>query len=185
MSAMRPVILLTGSPGVGKSTIIKRIAELVAGGAAGFYTREVSRNQERVGFEIVTLDGARSTLAVTGADHSLSNHVPFGDFTINLDAMEQLAVPALQQAAAAGKIVVIDEIGPMQIFSRSFCQVIAHILDDDRIAVIGTIVERPYAFADAVKQHPRVTTIHVSVENRDSIASKIYSEIAGHDYEIP
>lgn len=37
---MPPRILLTGVPGVGKTTVIREVAGLLAPAAAGFYTEE-------------------------------------------------------------------------------------------------------------------------------------------------
>src|SRR6266540_6878178 len=146
MNITKPVILLTGSPGIGKSTIIKKVSELVGHEAAGFYTREVRKDELRVGFEIVTLDGERVLLAIKGGDIVFSNQVLFGSYKINLDAMEKIAVPKLREAASSRKIIIVDEIGPMELFSKSFCQVITQILEDNTITVIGTIVRRQYEF---------------------------------------
>ena len=57
-------LLLTGVPGVGKTTVVKRVAAALAGQKiAGFYTEEVRERGQRVGFRIVTLEGEQATLA--------------------------------------------------------------------------------------------------------------------------
>jgi nucleoside-triphosphatase THEP1 len=180
MNRLKPVILLTGEPGIGKSTVIKHISDLASNISAGFYTREVSKNKKRIGFEIVTLDKESALLATKEHHIEFVNQVVFGDYRINLDAMEKVAVPTLKKAISNGKIIIIDEIGPMEIFSKSFCQTLIKILDDNTITVVGTIVKRSYEFADWVRKHPRVTTIEVSLKNRDNLASEIYSEIVEH-----
>ena len=70
-------VFLTGQPGVGKTTLLcGAVKKLVAssptnnGGlpvANGFYTEECRDQQgERVGFDVVTLDGRRGPLARAG-----------------------------------------------------------------------------------------------------------------------
>lgn len=58
-------ILLTGLPGVGKTTLIKQLADLlVAHHPHGFFTQEIREDGIRKGFALITL-GNRSTLANT------------------------------------------------------------------------------------------------------------------------
>jgi nucleoside-triphosphatase len=168
-------VLLTGAPGVGKSTLIQRqITALVNRPAGGFYTRELRRAGRRIGFEMVTLTGKTALLASAEPD-AFANGPKVGRYRVNLSGIEEVAVPALLCAWEAGALVSIDEIGPMEIFSDRFCQVVMAILDDGA-PVLGTVVARPYRFADAVKQHPSVNVVEVTVANRDRLAG---SRLAG------
>ncbi len=54
-------VLLTGRPGCGKTTLIKRVVNELAVPAGGFYTEEIRERGERVGFKIITLDGQESS----------------------------------------------------------------------------------------------------------------------------
>ena len=57
-------LLLTGSPGVGKTTVIRRVAaELPGWHARGFTTEEIRVGGRRTGFGLETLDGRAETLA--------------------------------------------------------------------------------------------------------------------------
>jgi nucleoside-triphosphatase len=54
---------------VGKSTLIQKVLQqlqLPCGTATGFYTEEVRNGSERVGFDVVTLDGHRGVLSRVG-----------------------------------------------------------------------------------------------------------------------
>ena len=75
------------------------------------------------------------------------------------------------------KIIVVDEIGPMEIFSQAFCNTLVEILNDNDISIVGTIVQRPYVFADTVKTHRRVEVITITPNNRDNIPSQIYARL--------
>ncbi|PJB28491.1 AAA family ATPase [Candidatus Desantisbacteria bacterium CG_4_9_14_3_um_filter_40_11] len=177
MTEQNPAILLTGHPGIGKSTVIKKMVELMTGKAGGFYTREVRVGSERTGFEIVTLEGKTGLLATKSREVVFTDEVPFESYRINLDAMESVAIPALLKALAEKRIIVIDEIGPMEIFSERFCDTILQILENREVIAVGAIVQRPYRFADIVKAHPKVTIKPVTTENRNSLPLEIFSMI--------
>jgi nucleoside-triphosphatase THEP1 len=172
------IVLLTGAPHIGKTTIIKDvISSLDPSAVGGFYTREMqSCTGERVGFEIMTLDGESDCLATKQADLNFSNQILFGDYRVNLDAIDLTGVPALLVALKKRKTICIDEIGPMEIFSEIFQHTILRIINSDA-NIIGTIVERPYQFADTVKAHPGVTIVPVTLENRNSLPGYIVSFI--------
>ncbi|MBN1287319.1 MAG: AAA family ATPase [Anaerolineae bacterium] len=176
---MTNVTLLTGYPGVGKTTVIHKIVEMLGEGeAGGFYTREVrDARSRRTGFEIVTLAGAASPLA--SKIETFRQTVRFKNYRVNLEALETVAVPALQAAQRAGRIIVIDEIGPMEICSKQFCDTVRDILDDESARVIGTVVRRPHRFADAVKAHPRVRLVEVTLSNRDALPGTIHAGLIG------
>lgn len=177
MAESRTVTLLTGQPHIGKSTIIQKIADLTADKSGGFYTREISFNGQRTGFEIVTLNGCSVLLATKDANVAFTQEVHFRGYKVNLEAIDRIAVPALLEAVSSRKLVIVDEIGPIEIFSENFCNVVASIINNPQIAVVGTIVERSYRVADEIKAHPRVTIQVVTFENRDSLPQTILSNL--------
>lgn len=166
------VRLLVGPPGVGKSTIVARVVEALGPRGGGFFTREVREAGERVGFEIVTLDGRVAPLATTRAPSGYAQPHPFGRYTVNLEALDRMVVPLLREAAAARRIVVVDEIGPMELLSERFAATIMELLEGEQ-ALFGTIVARSHPLADRIKAHPRVTLLPVTRENRERLTGEL------------
>lgn len=173
-----PAILLTGPPGVGKTTAIKAVMTLLGSKAGGFYTREQRHRGERTGFEIVTLDGRTVWLASRSPTPTFKEEAQLGRYRVNLTAVDSFAVPALQRALAAGKIVVIDEIGPMEILSELFCDTVQKILNSPA-PVVGTIAQRQTPFGDRVRRHPRVQVITLTPENREQIPPQVAAQLIG------
>jgi nucleoside-triphosphatase len=161
-------ILLTGRPGCGKTTLIKRITTDLAHRAGGFYTEEMREAGARVGFRLVTLDGAKAVFA----------HVDFksperiGKYRLDLSAVEAVGVKALWEAVRERRVVVIDEIGPMEIRSALFRDAVIEALDSGA-PVLATIVARSVPFADAIKKRTDVTLMEIRPDNRERLASEL------------
>lgn len=161
-------VLLTGSPGCGKTTLIKRTLAEFRGPAGGFYTREIRRVQERVGFEIVTLDGFSSILASVDKKSSIR----VGKYGVNLGNLENTGVPAIQSAIDNNWLVVIDEIGPMEIKSPVFREMVLKAFDND-LKVLASIVKRSTPFTDAIKNKPGTMLFEVREDNREELLETV------------
>jgi nucleoside-triphosphatase len=161
-------ILLVGPPGSGKTTLIRRVVERLGRLAGGFYTQEVRTGGIRQGFEIVALDGRRGTLAHV----DIRGGPRVGKYGVDLATLDRLAVVAIREAMAAGGLVVIDEIGPMEILSQHFQQAVLDAVQSPS-PLLGTIVQRPQPFADRVKALPGVTLLQVRRGSREALLAQI------------
>ena len=113
---MKQVYLLTGIPGAGKTSLIKQVVAGMRGRAGGFYTEEIRTTGVRQGFRLVTLDGKDVTLSHV----NLHSQYRVGKYGVDIDSLDRIGVPALHQAARQSHLVVIDEIGKMELLSASF-----------------------------------------------------------------
>lgn len=161
-------ILITGVPGSGKTTLVQRIIENYSGPAGGFYTQEMRHRGKRQGFEIFTLDGERATLAHI----DIESPVEVSKYGVDVSTLDEVAVKAIQTAIHLGGLIVIDEIGPMEIASTRFKEVLIESLDSD-LHVLATIAKRSMSFTDKVKSRPDVTLIEVNRDNRDQLVGVI------------
>jgi nucleoside-triphosphatase len=60
---MGQTLILTGRPGIGKTTIIKAVIAQLGDRAGGFYTEEILGPGGRKGFRLITLDGQSAVIA--------------------------------------------------------------------------------------------------------------------------
>jgi nucleoside-triphosphatase len=169
-----PKILLTGPPGCGKTTLIRRVVSALAIPAGGFYTQELRQRGRRVGFEIVTMDGQRAILARV----NLSSPHRIGRYGVDLAGLERVAVPALFQAMDGGQLVVVDEIGPMEILSPVFREAVLRVLDSPS-PVLASIVRRSIPFTDQLKRRPEVTLMTITRSNREAMLFRVLNLLQG------
>ncbi|MBU0687629.1 MAG: NTPase [Candidatus Margulisbacteria bacterium] len=162
-------ILLRGVPGCGKTTLIKEIIGRLGNvNAQGFYTSEIREDGERKGFKITTLNG----------DESILSHVDFkgphkvGKYTVNEENLEDVGADALIKAQRDADVIVIDEIGKMELFSELVKLSIVEALASSKI-VLGTIMSKKDEFADKIKDREDTIIIEVTKENRDKLTDEI------------
>ncbi|GAJ03222.1 unnamed protein product [marine sediment metagenome] len=127
------------------------------GKAGGFYTEEIRSQGVREGFRLVTLDGQTATLAHV----NINSPYRVSKYGVDVDSLDRVGVPALHQAAQQCDVVVIDEIGKMELFSTNFRETVSQIIDSGK-RVLGTIMLNPNPWADGIKQHPQVQLIEVT-----------------------
>jgi len=170
---MGKAFLLTGRPGVGKTTCLRNVLELLQIPAGGFFTEEIRERGKRAGFSLVTLDGRRSTLA--RVDRVGPPRV--GKYRVSLNAMHRVGIPAIREAVRTGCLVVIDEIGKMELAAPTFRAAVEEALQAG-VDVLGTILAAPHPWADRIKAHPAVRLLEVTPANRDSLPRRLARELA-------
>ncbi|MBI4830749.1 MAG: NTPase [Candidatus Lindowbacteria bacterium] len=161
-------ILLTGPPGCGKTTLIRKIAQSLGQGANGFYTEERVESGRRIGFDIVTLDGRRAPLS-----HVKSRtRYRVGKYGVNIEAIDSVAVPSIENAIAQCRTVIVDEIGKMELFSERFKSAVQRAISAPN-PLIAVIMLKSNPFADSIKSVPGVRIINISPANRDLLLRDI------------
>jgi len=159
--------LITGRPASGKTTLVKRVVKNLQLPVGGFYTEEIREGRERVGFKIITTEGEEAVLA--HVNFKTSQRV--GKYGLDLAALET-GVAAVRAATGARKLVVIDEIGPMEIRSAAFCNIVTDAFDS-RVRILATITARPFPFTNTLKRRPGVTLIEIRRQNREQLVSEL------------
>lgn len=157
---MKQVYLLTGIPGTGKTKLIKQAVAGMTGKAGGFYTEEIRSHGIRKGFRLVTLEGEEAILAHI----KIQSRYQVGKYGVDIDALDRVGVVALQKAMQQCQLVVVDEIGRMELFSDSFRKTVLEIIDSGKW-LLGTIMFNSNRWADAIKRRPEVITVPVTGAN--------------------
>ncbi|MCR4394058.1 MAG: NTPase [Dehalococcoidales bacterium] len=170
---MHSAYLLTGKPGTGKTSLIRQVVNDLKDKADGFYTEEIRIGGIRQGFRLVTLSGESAILAHV----DIKSPFKVSKYGVDISALEDVGIPALQRALTKGKVVVIDEIGKMEIFSDKFRQIVQEILESQQ-KVLGTIMLKPDPWADIIKQKPQVKLLFVTRNNHDEILGEIRQWLA-------
>jgi len=161
---MKPVYLLTGKPGTGKTSLIKQAVSGMKGEPGGFYTEEIRSQGVRQGFRLVTLDGREAVLAHI----NIRSPYRVSKYGVDINSLYRVGVSALRQAARQSDLVIIDEIGKMELFSDDFRGAVSQIINSGK-RILGTIMLSPEPWADAIKRLPQVNLVTVTRANYQDV----------------
>jgi nucleoside-triphosphatase len=165
---LKSAFLVTGLPGCGKTTLLRQVVAELGLRAGGFYTEEVRKGGQRRGFRLLTLDGREAMLASV----DIPGPPRVGKYGVDVAALEQVGVPALEEATASADVVVVDEIGKMEMASHRFRQAVESALDVG-CCLLGSILLAPHPWADAVKSRPDVLVVGLTPGERERIRERL------------
>ncbi len=117
---------------------------------------------------MLTLDGQSAILAHV----DIRSQYRVSKYGVDIDSLDGVGVSALQKAAKQCELIVIDEIGKMELFSASFREAVLQIIDGGR-RVLGTIMLSPNPWADAIKRKPQVNLVTVTRANHEQVLSEL------------
>ncbi len=168
---------MTGEPGCGKTTVIKRMCEILdAEGrkVAGVVSREIRESGIRVGFSLEDL-ATHETGTLAHVNQKEGPRV--GRYRVNLADVQRIAVSAIKRAIAESDVIIIDELGPMELNSMPFILGVEMALATPK-PFVGTIHKRAsHYLVGAIKSNKTYEILEVTPENRDGIPKTLVERI--------
>lgn len=168
MSEHNNVLLITGLPGIGKTTVVKKVVQSLSDfHFGGFYTEEIKVNKVRKGFELVTLGGKRFVMAHVDIESSCR----VSRYGVNVSDIDTAAEMALSYDQDVD-VYIIDEIGKMECFSSNFVQKISTLLDSPT-PVVATIALKGGGLISEVKNREGIELWEVTKGNRNAMPADV------------
>jgi nucleoside-triphosphatase len=167
-------LLIEARPGAGKTTAVGRLAELLRDAGvplSGFLTREIREGPRRVGFEIETFARERGLLAHV----DIKGSPRVGRYGVDLEEFERLALPALERPGSG--VVLIDELGKMELASEPFRKAVLELFDG-RAPIVATVQTARHPFTDELKRRPEVSTVRLAAANRDRLPGEMAERLS-------
>jgi nucleoside-triphosphatase len=172
MKKAKKNILITGRPGVGKTTFIQKISEQFKDfQPIGFYTKEIREHGIRTGFELVSFSGNKGLLSHI----HIKSPYKVGRYNVNLKVLE-VFLDSLKVGDDSANLIIIDEIGKMESFSPSFRKLIREILDSKKL-FIATISLKGSGLIAEIKRRDDIDLFMLREENRNVLHFDLLQKI--------
>ena len=165
-------VVITGEPGVGKTTLVKKLVKALKGRTIGFWTEEVRdrKTKKRKGFKVVTTDGKETLFA---SKTFTSKHL-VGSYGVNVARFEGVVLPLLEKALSEkDKILVADEVGKMELFSKKFRDIMRVAVHEPRDMIVTIPIRDVHPLVKEIRRLPGAVLIELTRENREGMDKEI------------
>lgn len=171
------MVILIGSPGVGKTTVLMKTADALKKrgfNVGGMVSREVREGEARIGFEVIDLSGSRRGW-LARVSQKVGPQV--GKYRVNMQDLEDVGAKAIMNAVEACDIVAIDEIGPMELFSVRFREAAQKALDSQKVVLAVVHWKAQDKLILEAKHREDAELVNVTAENRDRLPEVLVEKV--------
>ncbi len=170
---------LSGLPGVGKTTTLIRTIEMLEEEGfvvGGMITEEVKEGNRRVGFYVLDWMTKRKEIF---AHKDFESRYRVGKYGVNIKILDEIGVNALKTAAEKADVIVIDEIGKMEVESKNFVMTVRDILDMDKHMILTLHKKSRNPLLQEIRRRDDIRMLEVTPINRNLLPFKIVKLIKG------
>lgn len=146
----------------------------------GIVTLEVKSGSVRTGFKIVDVESGIET-QLASVSSALGPRV--GKYLVHVENLDSFAVNSVSRALERCDLVVIDEIGPMELKSQKFVETVKRALTSEKSLLATIHYKLRHPLLDYIRSRRDFEIIELTPSNRDSltdtIAQKLLSALKG------
>jgi nucleoside-triphosphatase len=164
---------ITGLPRVGKTQALLKLIGLLEEEevtVGGMVTEAIITKGERVGFNI--MDWSTKEVAVM-AHVDIESKIIVSDYGVDLEAIERIGIPAIQTAIDEKDVIVIDEVGKMEVECAAFSVVVKEALETDKPILLTLHKKSRNPLLQDIRRRDDVRILEVTNLNKDFLPFKI------------
>ena len=166
-------LLIVGRPGIGKTTLIKRLTQAVRTCPIdGFVTEELREEEQRMGFWLSPLDGRQVLLA----HRKMDGGIRIGPYRVNVPVLDDVAVSVIHRGIQHAFLLFLDELGRMELCSDQFAQAVQEAFDHGP-SVVATAGISPIPFLQALKRRKDVEIVPMTSTNRGAVEEELTARL--------
>lgn len=170
---------ITGLPGAGKTHALLKVIEMLEGDGltvGGMITEPISKRGRREGFHV--MDWATKERRVF-ASKDIESKTTVGRYGVDIAALDEVGVAALRHATANCDVIVIDEVGKMEVESEGFVTAVKDALEADKPLLLTLHKKSRNPLLQDIRRRDDVRILEVTQVNRNLLPYKIVKLLKG------
>ena len=183
--------VIVGEQGVGKSSLVNRVAKELSLPVWGFFTKKGAAFSKEMGGFPVYLHQVREAPKDGVQEGEFRERVNEGEkhlvaycnnrlLQVNKEVFDNFAIK-LKEPVPEGHLVMMDELGIMEKNSLDFCNAVLEVLQQPRLGVI-VVKHKDSPFLNQVRSHKNCRCFRLTQENREEVFCQIMDFVKGELY---
>lgn len=184
---IHPKIGITGLPRSGKSAVMEKVLEMLvderkreiqmrgslsdAPIIGGMQTVPILDGSERLGYKVVDIVTKEEAIM---AHKSIDSRLRVLGYGIDIEALEKVAIPAIEYARDECEVLVIDEIGKFAVESEAFVNVVRSALEVDKPTLLTLHKKSRHPLLQDIRRRDDGRILEVTPVNRALLPYKIH-----------
>jgi len=170
---MKIKIGITGLPGAGKTHALRRVIEMLKAEdviVGGMVTDSITEKGLKMGFSVENiLTGEKGVLA----HRNLKSDIRFLDYGVDIEVLDSIGVRAISEANERAEVIVIDEVGKLEVESDEFVRVVKEVLDSDKPLILTLHKKSRNPLLQDIRRRDDVRILEVTPINKNILPYKI------------
>ena len=183
---VHPKIGITGLPRSGKSAVMEKVLSMLVdertreislrGGqetviVGGMRTEPIVEGGERLGYKVIDIvTGAEAVMA----HKSIDSRLRVLGYGIDIEALDTVAIPAIEYARDECEVIVIDEIGKFTVESEDFVNIVRSALQIDKPTLLTLHKKSRHPLLQDIRRRDDGRILEVTPVNRALLPYKIH-----------
>lgn len=170
---------ITGLPNAGKTQALIKVIEMLEEGdmkVGGMITEPITKNNRRVGFYVMDWLSKKKDIL---AHINFESKTVVGRYKVNLDALENIGVCAIEEAIDNSDVIIIDEVGRMEVESEKFVDIVKKVLEEDKPLILTLHKKSRNPLLQDIRRRDDVRILEVTPINRNLLPYKIIKLMKG------
>lgn len=170
---------ITGMPNAGKTYALRKVIEMLEAEervVGGMVTEPILEEGRRMGFWVMDW---RTKVRKVLASPDIDSKVTVGRYGVDLEALEQVGVPAIRTATEVADVIVVDEVGKMEMESETFVEAVKDALDSDKPVILTLHKKSRNPLLQDIRRRDDVRILEVTPVNRNLLPYKVVGLLKG------
>jgi nucleoside-triphosphatase len=170
---------ITGLPGAGKTHALRRVIEMLEQDEkviGGMLTEPIMENDDRLGFKVIDWISKEEGIL---AHVDIDSNVIVGKYGVDIDVLEEIGVKAINQAIEDAELIIIDEVGKMEVESIRFIEAVRNSLEIDKPLILTLHKKSRNPLLQDIRRRDDVRILEVTPINRNLLPHKIIKLLKG------